>query len=163
MFDIKDGKVQATFQIDGKTVVETLDPNEVKVAIAELVLVALQRVSRETVAGLAQDEPAKAREKMLKRWTLWKAGTWEAERAKSSKLSDEEVTDLVWSVLEFKLAAGKVKDAKDLLKRAKASVAAKEPDALARFEKFKAEHAKAIKQRMKEVLDARKNAATLTY
>lgn len=158
MFSIKDGKVVATF---GEGDAVTLALKDVKVDRDMLALTALQRVSRETVAGLATENPAKAKEKLLARWKLWQEGRWEAERAKVAKLSESEIHEIALSVLEYRFKAAKLPAAD--IARAKKLIAEKDATATAKFEKFCKENAKHIKQRIAETLKARKEADQLKY
>ena len=158
MFSMKDGKVIADFGAAG-TISLALD--EVKVPVDALALVALQRVSRETVAGLAQDKPAEARAKLEKRWQLWREGKWEAERSRTMKLSDAEVEEIAWGIFEFAAKAAKL-DPKEV-QRGKALVEKGDKKALATWSNFKAKNAKAIRQRCNETLKARKEKDTLNF
>lgn len=162
MFTIKDGAVQAAFKIDGKDVVETLALADVKVAVEQLALVGLARVSRETVAGKQAEEDHKAaHEKLVKRWNLWKAGTWETDRAKGVKLTAEEIEGLAWDYFRYLCTVTKTDAA--MVDKAQALVAKKDKTAVAKWDGFKKTHAKAISNRIREVVKARKSKADLTY
>lgn len=158
MFSIKDGKVVATF---GENDSVELALKDVKVDREMLALIALQRVSRETVAGKATDAPEEAKKKLLARWELWKQGKWESERAKVAKLSEAEIHEIALSVLEYRFKAAKLPAAD--IARAKKLIAEKDANATAKFEKFCKDNAKQIKQRIAETLKARKEADQLKY
>lgn len=158
MFTIKDGAVVATF---GENDSISLSLKDVKLDRDMLALVALQRVSRETVAGKATDAPAEAKVKLQARWDLWKQGKWESERSSTPKLSEQEVHELAMEVLEFRFRAAGLKPA-DIAK-ARKLIEAKDAAATTKFQQFCKDNAKSIKQRMREVLKARKEAETLKY
>lgn len=157
MFTIKDGKVVAKFD-DGEV---SLALNAVKVDRDYLALVALARVSRETVAGLATADQPKAKAKLLARWKLWEAGKWESDRAKVAKMTEAEVAEIALGVLETRFRDAGLKPAD--IARARKLIAEKDAAATAKFEKFVKENAKSIKARIKEVLKARKEAETLKF
>lgn len=150
MFSIENGKVVAKFSESDKV---ELSLEDVKIDLKMLALTALQRVSRETVAGLATEKPAEAKQKLLARWELWKQGKWETVRAPAAKLTEQEIEEIAFAVFEFFCkAAGKAgyyQQARDL-------IAKKDKAAVARWQKFKTDHSKAIKKRITETLKIRK-------
>jgi len=150
MFSIKDGKVVAKFD-DGEVALALAD---VKLDVDMLALVGLARVSRETVAGLATSDQAKAKAKLTKRWDLWKSGKWETGRIKVPALSEAEIHEICLGVLDFNLKAVGMKDTD--VARARKLIAAKDEKATATFAIFCKNNAKQIKQRMKETLKATK-------